>query len=394
MLAGRSQPISGHVYKVARKRGDQWYAKYRLPDGRQVQKRIGPHWSARSVPPDGYFTKRTAAAWLDDVLARARRAELPAMVRTGATFAAACDEWLGWKSDRGLKPSTVADYEHMMRRLKPAMAELVGAEAKLENVSDADVERLRDGLIAGGASDRTVNKYLGVLSDIFTWAKRRYGVPVNPVADVERRPQRRRGNIEVYSKEEVLALTRAARSEPEAALYLTAAFTGLRRGELLALRWRDIDFPAATVHVRQNLTSAGLTSPKSGKERAVPLAGEVATALARLSQRDQFTAEDDLIFAGPYGDHLVGRVVSRRFHEAAARAGLRRLRFHDLRHTFGTHAIRTADSREVMEWMGHEDIRTTQSYLQFKPKHDAARRLSAAFEDRRTEDAPTQAAEE
>jgi integrase len=145
-----------------------------------------------------------------------------------------------------------------------------------------------------------------------------------------------------------------------------------------------------TVHVRQNLTNAGLTSPKSGKERAVPLAGEVATALARLNRRDQFTADDDLVFVGPYGDHLVGRVVSRRFHETAARAGLRRLRFHDLRHTFGTHAIRTADSREVMEWMGHQDIRTTQLYLQFKPKHDAARRLSAAFEDHRPEEARTE----
>jgi integrase len=262
------------------------------------------------------------------------------------------------------------------------MAELVGADARLEDVSGADLERLRDGLIAGGASDRTVNKYLGVLSDIYSWAKRRYGLAVNPAADVERRPQRKRGNIDVYSKEEVLALVRAARTDQEATLYLTAAFTGLRRGELLALRWRDVDFASATIHVRQNLTSAGLTTPKGGKERAVPLAGEVAEALARLGQRDQFTTDDDLVFAGPFGDHLVGRVVSRRYHETVIRAGLRRLRFHDLRHTFGTHAIRTADSREVMEWMGHEDIRTTQAYLQFKPKHDAARRLSEAFEDR------------
>lgn len=86
-----------------------------------------------------------------------------------------------------------------------------------------------------------MNKYLGVLSDMFTWAKRRHGLVVNPIADVERRPQRKRGNIDVYSKEEVLALVRAAASEQDGALYLTAAFTGLRRGELLALRWRDID---------------------------------------------------------------------------------------------------------------------------------------------------------
>ncbi len=303
------------------------------------------------------------------------------MVKTGATFDAACEEWLDWKRSRNLKPSTLSDYEHMMRRLKPGMARVVGQHTRLEAITAVDVERYRDALLAEGISDRTANKYLGVLSDIFGWAKRKFGLPANPVNDVERRPQRRRANIDVYSREEVLALARAATSEQEAALYLAAAFTGLRRGELLALRWRDVDFDTATVHVRQNMTTAGLTTPKGGKERAVPLAEEVASALARLGQRNEFTEVDDLVFAAPHGGHQIGRVVSRRFHEAVGRAGLRRLRFHDLRHTFGTHAIRAADSREVMEWMGHQDLRTTQLYLQFKPKHDAARRLSAAFDD-------------
>ena len=88
--------VSGHVFRVERKRGPQWYAKYRLPDGRQVQKRIGPAWTGRGRPAAGYFTKRTAQAWLDDVLVLARRGELPGMVRTGATVADAAAEWLRW----------------------------------------------------------------------------------------------------------------------------------------------------------------------------------------------------------------------------------------------------------------------------------------------------------
>lgn len=383
MGALQPQPISGHVYKVARKRGDQWYAKYRLPDGRQVQRRIGPHWSERTSPPEGYFTKQSAKAWLDDALARARRGELPGMVASGRTFSGACDEWLEWKRSRKVKPSTYADYEHMVRRLKPAMAPIAGSSARLEAITTADIERFRDNLLGEGASDRTANKYIGVLSDLFSWARRTYGIAGNPVADVERRPQRRRDNIDVYSREEVLALVRAAASEQDGSLYLTAAFTGLRRGELLALRWRDVQFADATLHVRQNLTSAGLASPKGGRERSVPLIAEVAETLARLNQREMFSEDDDLVFCSAIGGHLVGRVVSRNFHAAREAAGLRRLRFHDLRHTFGTHAIRTADSREVMEWMGHQDIRTTQLYLQFKPKHDAAARLSAAFDDQR-----------
>jgi integrase len=71
--------------------------------------------------------------------------------------------------------------------------------------------------------------------------------------------------------------------------------------------------------------------------------------------------------------------LRRRFKKARDAAGLRSLRFHDLRHTFGSVAIRTADPRELQEWMGHSDFSTTQIYMHYKPRADAARRLSAAF---------------
>src|SRR3954453_2019732 len=87
-------PISGHVFRVDRRRGPQWYAKYRLPDGRQVQRRIGPAWTGRGRPAAGGFTKRSAQAWLDDLLIQARRGELPGMVETGATVADAAAEGL------------------------------------------------------------------------------------------------------------------------------------------------------------------------------------------------------------------------------------------------------------------------------------------------------------
>lgn len=367
------------MFKVERQRGAQWYAKYRLPDGRQVQRRIGPHWSERSAPPPGYFTKRGAQAWLDEVLVKARRGELGGAVRSDVTFAGACDEWLEWKRTRKVRPSTLADYRNMVDRIKPAFADQVGARARLDEVDSADVETFRDRLMAAGSSDRTINKYLGVLSDLFRWAAKRHGLIETPVAGVERRPNGKRPNIDVFTKEEVEALVAAATTRQDGAIYLTAAFTGLRRGELLALRWRDVDFDNAAIHVRRSLSDGTEGPPKSGRERTVPMMEAVAAALSSLAERDRFTTDEDLVFCGPRGGHLSGRVVSRDYHAARDRAGLRHLRLHDLRHTFGTHAIRTADSREVMEWMGHQDLRTTLIYLQYKPKHDAARRLSEAF---------------
>jgi integrase len=301
------------------------------------------------------------------------------MVRTGATFATACDDWLAYKRDRKVKLSTQIDYEHMVDRMKKIFAEKFGQKIRLEDVTPEAVEGFRDALVAEGLSDRTVNKYLTVLHGIFVWAQRRYKLPANPVANVERRPSAKRGNIDVFSREEVLALVRAATSEQDGTIYLTAAFTGLRLGELLALRWRDVDFANSAVHVRQSFTNGRVDTPKSGHERTVPMADEVAKALAKLGKRDHHVEDDNLVFCGSQGGHLAGHRLRDRYKAALDKAGLRALRFHDLRHTFGSHAIRTADSREVMEWMGHQDLATTQRYLQFKPRQDAARRISAAF---------------
>ena len=381
MARQANRAISGHVFKREGKRGAVWYAKYRLPDGRQVQTRIGPHWSDRKQkPPAGNHTKATAQAWLDDTLAKARRGDLPGMVRTGATFAVACDDWLDYKRDRKVKLSTQIDYEHMVDRMKKVFGERFGQRLRVEDVTPETVEEFRDALVAETLSDRTVNKYLTVLHGIFVWALRRYRLPSNPVANVERRPRTKRGNIDVFSREEVLALVRAAASEQDGTIYLTAAFTGLRLGELLALRWRDVDFANSAIHVRQSFTNGRVDTPKSGQERTVPMADEVARALAKLGRREDSRGDDDLVFCGAKGGHLAGHRLRDRYKAALKIAGLRELRFHDLRHTFGTHAIRTADSREVMEWMGHQDLATTQRYLQFKPRQDAARRISAAFQ--------------
>lgn len=101
---------SGHVFRVDRARGPVWYANYRLPDGRQVQKKIGPAWSERGRPPQGYFTKRAAEAWLGEILDQARRGTLPAR-SSHATFADAAEEWLRFiAQDRERKPSTIRDY--------------------------------------------------------------------------------------------------------------------------------------------------------------------------------------------------------------------------------------------------------------------------------------------
>lgn len=373
-----NRPISGHVFRADRKRGPVWYAKYRLPDGRQVQKKLGPAWTRRGRPASGYFTKALAQTWLDSTLADARRGELPGMVRTGATFADGAAEWLRYvEHERACKPRTVEDYTMMVRILNESFGEVL-----LEEFTPEGIEQWKGAFAkARGLSNRTLQKYLVVLHAIFKRAMKVHKLPRNPLATVERPRLPRRAGIDVFSREEVMALVAAAANDQDGALYLAAAFTGLRLGELLGLRWEDVDFAGSTIRVRRNWSGGREGTPKSGRGRAVPMMDEVAATLTPRRQRHRFTGEHDLVFCDRLGRHLGYKALSARYKEALARAGLRQLRFHDLRHTFGTHAIRAADPREVMEWMGHADIQTTQKYLAYKPRRDAAKRLAAAFDD-------------
>jgi integrase len=366
-------PPTGHVFRVERKRGPCWYAKYRLPSGRQVQKKLGPAWTGRGRPAAGYFTKRLAEDWLREVLVEARQGTLPGPVRTGATFADAAAEWLRYvEHDRQRKPSTLAGYRAIVRsQLLPAFGEM-----PLESITTPMIERW---LASLGRSASTQRLALVLMHGIFRRALKVWGLPANPAVGAEKPPLTRSGDLEVFSPEEVWALVRAADSEQDAAIYLTAAFTGLRMGELLALRWRDVDFAGSVLRIRGSYSVGVLTTPKSGKVRSVPLAGDVAAALARLGRRADWVGVDDLVFAGVAGSYLDGSALRRRYKQALSAAGLRPLRFHDLRHTFGTRMIAKADIRRVQEWMGHADIQTTMRYLHYAPRTEDAQLVDAAF---------------
>jgi integrase len=170
--------------RVDGKRQSVWRAKYRLPDGRQVQKTIGPVWSERGRPPEGYFTKRTAQAWLRDVLDQAERGALPGMVRTGQTFADAAEEYLRYLAeDRQRKPSTVRDARSVIRNhlLLPF------GERRLEDITEREVERWARRLGADRPlSHATKRKVIVIFHGVMTRACGVYGLPLNPVARVEK----------------------------------------------------------------------------------------------------------------------------------------------------------------------------------------------------------------
>jgi integrase len=165
-------------------------------------------------------------------------------------------------------------------------------------------------------------------------------------------------------------------------LYLTAAMTGLRQGELLGLRWRDIDWAAQKIRVVRPYVRGKFRTPKSRtSSRAVPMADRVGREVELLFQASAYQSEDDLVFGHPHTGHPLDRSqVSKRFKRALKRAGVRDVRFHDLRHTFGTRcAAAGVPLRTLQAWMGHADIKTTMVYTHYAPGANEAELVNDAF---------------
>ena len=178
---------------------------------------------------------------------------------------------------------------------------------------------------------------------------------------------------------EVHALIAAADDDTDAAIFATAAFCGLRLGELLALRWRAIDFQRSLISVEASFTRGREGTPKSGDGRTVPMAPEVAAALMRLRERPYLLGPRDLVFLGRGASHVDPNSLRKRFHEALEQAGLPRVRLHDLRHTFGTIMVSRVDPRTLQHWMGHGSIEVTEMCMAFRDKAEDAAKVSDAF---------------
>jgi integrase len=320
------------------------------------------------------LTPNDAAEALRDLLAAAPKG--PRRRGPTPTFQEACEEWLRYvEHEKQRTPSTLRDYRQTVRNcLIPHFGEGTPITAITTRKIDAFRERL---LEEGRLSRRSVQKALVLLHGILKRAKRKGWISSNPAEDAERVSIRRSGDFRALSVDEVLAVTRAATNQQDAAIFFAAAFTGLRMGELRALRWRDVEFAKELVHVRRSLPGNGdEKEPKSGAVRSVPLVAEAAVALDGLSRREHFTAPDDYVFVNDVGRPVDDSKLRKAFAAAVSAAGVTPLRFHDLRHTFGTLAVQAFPLSDVQAYMGHSDIATTMIYVHHMPRHDAAERLT------------------
>src|SRR4051795_3014589 len=363
-MAKRSYGSGRLFVRVDAAGAESWYGSWRV-GGRRIKRRLGP--KRRASTADG-LTRTQAEAELRRLMATAR--VVPgASRRTVEEAGTAYIDHLEHVMER--KRTTIADYRGYLRK---HLGPFCGGRP-LDKIDRARVESYLLAKKREGLSAKTIQNHLNFLNGIFAFAIKREWAVANPVALVDRprAPRSAHRRLRFLSKEELAAVVRAVPDDElglvERPLYVCAAMTGLRQGELIGLRWCDVDWIAGRVRVAESYTRGAFDSPKSHRGRSVPMSDQLAGELERHFQRTRWRGERDLVFAHPLTGHVLdASKLRKRFRRAVAAAGVEDLTFHELRHTFGTRmAAAGAPLRSIQAWMGHADASTTEIYAHYAP---------------------------
>ena len=382
-----------------RRRGKSWCVVYRR-HGRQ-------HW--RSFPT-------RAEAELYPAQANLRRAQGQPEPGTGLMkLSELAAEWLGYKRGR-VGEQMLLNYANVLgTHLLPTLGSLdIRRELSRKVLDDFVSDWLNGGprfrervrLAQGrererarrqgreprpvrvGRSPKTIGNAIVVASSMLGWAVDHGYLVANPAARLERPRDERPfdSTMQVLDAAGLRALVDAAPDEAAHTLLLTAAMTGMRRGEVLALRWRDVDYTNGRVWVRRSVGLGGvIKAPKSRKSvRSIALPNMLADELETHWKRSRFREADDLVFPSTTGTPLDGRNMIRTvFEPARKRAGLGRLRFHDLRHSYASVLIaQGVHPKVISEQLGHASVAITMdrySHLFDRAYIDVSAELEAAW---------------
>ncbi len=276
-------------------------------------------------------------------------------------------DWLK-SASQGLRPRTAIRYEQFIRvHIVPA----IGATS-LAKLTPQRLQELYADRRVAGLSPASVRQLHAILHRAFKQGMR-WGVLVRNPADAVTPPRVERHEMRALDPEQVMTLVDAARGERLEALIVLAVTGGLRQGELLALRWRDIDLEGAALQIHGTLqpTKGGfvVAPPKTARSRRQVALSMVAVEALRRHRARQIEErlqtgpaweQPDLVFANEAGAYIDGRNMRHFLDPLVARAGLPRIRFHDLRHSAATLMLsRGVHAKIVSEMLGHSQIAIT-----------------------------------
>jgi integrase len=308
------------------------------------------------------------------------------------TVAQFLDKWLAASVKPSVKVKTYEGYESIVRvRVAPRIG-----KRQLAKLTPLDLQSLYTELAEAGLSPRSVHHTHRVLHRAFAQAVRWNLIARNP-CDGAQGPRATRAEMKVWTPEEAEAFLTSTGEHPAHALYTLALTTGMRQGELLGLRWQDVDLDAGTLRVRRSLQRQrgnGLVfvQPKTSRSRrTIVLSRRAVMALQAHRDRQVFARrlagsawrDQDLVFCDAFGAPLDPSYQTAIFKKAVEAAGLPAIRFHDMRHTAATILLsRGVHVKLVSELLGHATIvLTLDTYSHLIPAMhgDAAAAMDAVF---------------
>jgi len=315
------------------------------------------------------------------LLAQRESESIAGVKSESVTFSEFAERWLTEYAAAHVKPRTLDDYKLAVSfHLSPFFGKLTLRDLSPERIDAFKAQKLRE-----GKPPATINKLLTILGSILKRAVVWRYVRENPVQYVERVKQVR-PEMDYLTPDEIRRLLEASDDEYRP-LFATAILTGARQGEILALKWSDYDPVRRVLFIRRAFHPVyGFTEPKSAAgRRAINVSPELAAILE--DHRVRTCGEvDDLIFANGAGNPIDGtNLLRQRFHPTLARAGLRRIRFHDLRHTNVALRIAVGENmKSIQAQSGHASITTTldrYGHLLPQASEGSAERLDALIFD-------------
>ena len=275
--------------------------------------------------------------------------------------------WLSTYAEVHCKPTTAKGYRQL---LTLHVYPLIG-NRRLDQVTRTDIKHMIGVLLGKKLKKSSVHNILTPLKEAFHHAIDDGLLANNPVVRTgrfTRTDEDRRATIQPLSRMEVGVLleTAEAHVNPIAALLLCAVRTGLRQGELIGLQWGDVDFHGGFIEVRRAIVRGQLTTTKTRKIRRVDVTPQLTNRLKQLKETRSLEAAmsgkpgQDWVFLSPLGCRWDERNLRRAFYKVLEAAKLRRVRFHDLRHTYASLLIQTtAPAKYIQEQLGHASIQVT-----------------------------------
>ena len=292
------------------------------------------------------------------------------------TLAEYLERWLKDYAWPNLSPRTAEGYEHIIRRhLIPALGNMTLTQLKPEHFQRYYSEKLTAGRCdgKGGLSPKTVRHHHVTLHDALQSAVKLGLLSRNP-ADAVSPPRAQRSEMHTWDEDDIHRFLDAAKDTPYYALFYTALYTGMRRSELLALRWQDVDFILSQIYISRSLHHLRdgkivFRAPKTAKgRRTVALPPSATLLLKEEWERQKLEramlgiglSDDDLVFSHLDGKALLPDTVTHAWIKLVRRTGLKSIRLHDARHSHASLMLKQGvHPKIVQERLGHTSIQIT-----------------------------------